>query len=219
MTSPEQPHVENGPGDFGRSYAEIADQLERQKWEQDVVAFREAIKNKMDPYIGPDRGWLHYEYQHVNPVSGEFETKQVVLIRLPSEGKRSSKKDSPPMIKIVTNETFEYRDEKHCLSEDILIDYDNDALYYVDACMLEGPEKEEFEFSEALPFEVHGDDRIHFPDFQWVPPHTNIAEDGDPLVIPFGVYSCREDNQYALKKAWEILSEVWEEEPRHTGTS
>jgi hypothetical protein len=117
-----------------------------------------------------------------------------------------------PTIRIITNELYlPLSGENHQhLAQDIIVDYEADAQYYVAAINQE--QDVNFENTGAVIFVAEANKLGLSSNFKAFPPMPELYS-GEKVVRPFGHYSNLDDKIYALEAARSVFEAIQISEP------
>ena len=183
------------------------------KFRDDSVNFRSDLISKLvaDGAIGKEDllGWAIYDID---------DNKDMLVI---VAFKRIDTPDAEPVflphIRMITNEVLRTHEKAETIAEDLTLDEDNDAQFYVDVINLANDG--EIERSNAVFFKVMDDGSLTYTkNFCAFTPCIVIDSESVGLpdcesVLPYGTFKCLEDKIYALERGRQLLKQIAGIEP------
>lgn len=168
--------------------------------------FRRRVSQSYEPYFGKENeaGWVFFALAS-KPVPGEtaeYNTdREILIIRQPVPG-------HPALtIRILTNETFGSLENGNILTEDFILDHENDAQYFIDALAFKDHTPQLPSFSTLFCFDQG---KLQLINSCPLPPLIYVsADDKDGAgSLPFGHYKNIQDKIDALEYGVALLGEV-----------
>jgi hypothetical protein len=210
---PPEHHDFVGTSEIRREAARNKEFLEA-KYLGDVGVFRADIFLKLGKVgaIGQNGGWAVYRIQTQEESSSLVETGSGEVLIHVSYPTIAPAPLRTPTIRMLTNELYlPLSGENHQnLTQDIIVDYEGDAQYYVSAINQE--QDVNFDNSFAVIF-VAEENRLGLSrNFRAFPPMPELYS-GEKVVRPFGHYSNLDDKIYALEAARSVFEAIQISEP------
>lgn len=168
-----------------------------------AAEFRQGIFQAYDKYFGDkdSASWVYFTIPS-KPVPGEpseYNTDREILIM-----RYQADESQIPVIRILTNETFGSTKEGNILSEDFILDHENDAQYFIDALALNDHVPQ---LSSLATIFLFSDDKLVLDNLRVFPVILDATKE-EIGILPFGHFKNIEDKLDALDYGFGLLAEV-----------
>lgn len=185
------------------------------KYIHDAAEFRRGVIGYLKNNIDSDKDWLWANYKlPAKPAPGEpalYNTNREILVICKKNGP-----DHFPLIRILTKELFDPSETCSFLTEDFVLDHENDAQYFIDTAIIENGAVLNPTLSS---FFMIGPDGPQLFNCQPFPPMPGICISADDprAILPFGHYKNIGDRIDSLDFGNGLLSEIKFEDPADCG--